>query len=270
MENRLLHHFCAAAALVTVSLGTSRAAIIINEIAIDAPGADNGQEFVELKSTTGGAESLSGLHLLVIEGDGTTPGIIDQALSLGSFSTGANGLFLWRDAATVLSPAPHPATVVNVADFTPDLENGSNTFMLVSGFTGAAAQDLDTNDDGTFDVTPWTSVVDSIGVAENDGANNRFYLGTGFAANATFNPDAVLRLRDGSWFAADVTGVSPGPYAFDPAETQDISGAAVNIATFDINTLTPGSNNPIPEPSTAVLVGLSLLAGAARRRRIVE
>lgn len=270
MEKRLLHHFCAAVALVAACLGSSRAGVIINEIAVDAPGADQGQEFFELRSTTGGAESLSGLHLLVIEGDSATPGAIDQVFNVGSFSTGTNGLFLWRDTVAVLSPAPDPATVVNVSDFAPDLENGSNTFVLVSGFTGALNQDLDTNDDGALDATPWTSVVDSIGVAENDGVNNRFYLGTGFAANAAFNPDAVLRLRDGSWFAADVIGASPGPYAFDPTETEDISGAAVNIATFDVNTLTPGSNNPIPEPSTVVLAGLSLLAGAARRRQTVE
>ncbi|MGE3240188.1 MAG: PEP-CTERM sorting domain-containing protein [Pirellulales bacterium] len=262
-----MHYACIATGILAACVGTARAGIIINEIGIDLPGTDNGQEFFELKSTTNGVESLSGLHLLSIEGDGASAGTIDQAISLGSFSTGTNGLFLWRDAATVLSPAPHPATVVNVADFSPDLENGSNTFVLVSGFSGAVGNDLDTNDDGMLDSTPWTSVVDSIGLAENDGAANRFYLGTGFAANPTFNPDALIRLSDGSWFAADVTGASPGPYAFDPAETENLSGAAVSIATFDITTLTPGNVNPIPEPTTALLLGLATLAVAAGRRR---
>ncbi|MDZ4755550.1 MAG: hypothetical protein SGJ11_13770 [Phycisphaerae bacterium] len=35
------------------------------------------------------------------------------------------------------------------------------THLLVSGFTGANGQDLDTDDDVVLDLTPWTAVIDT-------------------------------------------------------------------------------------------------------------
>ncbi len=49
------------------------------------------------------------------------------------------------------------------------LKNNSETFLLVEGFTGAADDDLDTNDDGTLDVEPWTRIVDGVAL-EDDSA----------------------------------------------------------------------------------------------------
>ena len=111
---------------VVVLLGAAAPApaqVVINEVLFNPAGADGGQEFVELRSTAGSA-SLTGLTLLVIEGEAQAAGVVDQVIALDGFSTGANGLFLQRDAATVLNPAPNAATVVRVQDFTPDIENG--------------------------------------------------------------------------------------------------------------------------------------------------
>ena len=47
------------------------------------------------------------------------------------------------------------------------LENGTLTLLLVKDFTGALNNDLDTNNDGIFDVTPWDAIVDAVAV--NDG-----------------------------------------------------------------------------------------------------
>ena len=77
--------------------GSAFAQVQINEMLIDGPGTDNGQEFIELSGAPN--TSLTGLTLLMIEGDGANAGAIDVALSLTGFSTGSNGLFLWRDAA---------------------------------------------------------------------------------------------------------------------------------------------------------------------------
>ena len=250
-----------------------QAAINFSEIFINPPGTDNGQEFIELRSTTGGVESMANVWLIGVEGDQGAIGVVDIAIDLGAFSTGTNGLFLRRDSATVLQPAPDPATVVSVADFLPDIENGTQTFFLVTNFTGAVGNDLDTNDlasDGLTN-TPWTTVLDVTGITENDsGANESyaaFYGGFAFPAQAgasPFNPDAIFRSGgDGQWVAADVSGASPGPYTTNSASE---TVALQNGGTFtEVYNLTPGSVNPVvtpvPEPTALALTafGFALL-----------
>lgn len=245
----------------------ARGAIFINELFINPPGTDNGLEFIELLSTTAGVEAMTGLTFLAIDGDGSNAGVIDQALSLNSFSTGTNGLFLWRDNAAVLSPAPAPATTLNVADFNPDIENGSNTYLLVSGFTGAVGNDLDTNDDGVIDVAlPWGGVADAISFIENDGTANYGYAlalgGVSFGGvSAAFTPDAFVRFQNGQPRFMDVNGTSPGPFDVDPLETSGPVPAGL--------VLTPGSANQVPEPATwalALVGGLGLVALRRTRR----
>ncbi len=255
-----MKRFCMAtlsvAAFASVALGQVR----LNELLVNPVGTDQGFEFFELRSTTP-SQSLSGLWLLGVEGDGTAAGTIDVALNLSSFSTGSNGLFLWRDTATVLSPAPEMATTINVADFVPDLENGTQTFILVSGFTGATGLDLDTNNDGTLDVAlPWGSVLDSITLIEDDGTANFAYadeLGGVVFPQQTFSPDAY-QLFEGQGWVYDILGTGTGPFTSDPLEVIDAAGTPLGYSF----TVTPGSAN-VPEPASLVLVMLGL---ALRRR----
>ena len=51
------------------------------------------------------------------------------------------------------------------------------TLLLVEGFSGYAGQDLDTNDDGIFDSTPWTRIVDDVAVTDG-GVADRLYSST--------------------------------------------------------------------------------------------
>jgi len=257
--------------LGTLAIAPASAQVRINEFFINPPDAagDNGLEFFELVSNTP-SFSLSGLTLLSIEGDGTSAGVIDQAFNLSAFSTGTNGLFLRRDSATVLNPAPAVATTLNVADFNPDIENGSNTFLLVSGFTGAVGNDLDVGDDGTFDSTPWTSVLDGFGVTDG-GAADRLY-GTqvgGVDFITTFTPDAYYLTSDGKRVGMDVLGTSPGPYTNDPAETFVFGQGLVG---YNIQ-LSPGNLNAVPAPSSVAVMalgGLMPLVAIARRRRAAK
>jgi hypothetical protein len=248
-------------------------ALILNEIFVNIPtsaGGDNGGEFFEIRSTTGGVESLSGLTFLVIEGDGpTASGVIDVAISLSGFTTGPNGLFLWRDSAPVIDistadgvQGPEAGTTLNVADFNPDLENGTNTYLIVSGFTGAVGNDLDTNGDGTIDIAlPWTSVIDAVGVLETDAGTNLVYgsqLGFFDFALLSFTPDAVFRDSAGIWQAGDIVGNSlTGPFGFD--------GVQNTFGAGPLATLTPGATN-IPEPGVTLL-GVFGVLGLLRRRR---
>jgi hypothetical protein len=262
------------AAFVAATVGV-QAQVQINEIFINPPGTDSGMEFIEFKGAAN--QSLAGLHLLMIEGDGSSIGIIDVALDLGSLSLGSNGLLLWRDSSTVLTPAPASGTAVHVADFNPDIENGSNTYVIVSGFSGTAGvTDLDTNNDGVLDSTPWTSVVNAIGLVENDGASNVSYAvalgGISYGPNAGFNADALVRLANDAniLFGGDVTGSSPGSFPFTEATTAFSSGSFTFGDIVGTAQLTPGSENfsAVPEPQEyAAIAGVLALGAAVWRRR---
>lgn len=265
-----LRHGMFALGLMGIMASPAQAVTIINELFINPPGSDNGQEFFELSGTPG--ESLNGLFFLSIDGDATSAGTIDQAISLNGFSLGTNGLFLQRDSAAVINPSPDPATTVRVLDFNPDLENGSNTFLLVQGFTGAVGNDLDTNNDGILDVVFPGTVIDAVAIVENDGAQN-FGYATAFGGvqnvQAAFSPDAFVR---GSAIFADVTGTNPGgPYTLDPSATILADGTDASTLLPLGATLTPGSINPqaIPFgiPAGVEWLALGTLIGCWQMKR---
>jgi hypothetical protein len=54
------------------------------------------------------------------------------------------------------------------------LENGTISLLLVRDFTGALGADLDTDNDGVLDATPWSAVADAVAVFDG-GAGDRTY-----------------------------------------------------------------------------------------------
>jgi LPXTG-site transpeptidase (sortase) family protein len=146
----------------------------INEFSASTVGTD--VEFVEIFGTTN--EDYSAYSVISIEGDATGQGYVDRIISLGT--TDANGLYL----------ANLPANA---------LENGTMTLLLVKDFSGALNTDLDTNNDGVFDLTPWTSIVDSVGV--NDGGAGDIVYGSpslGVAYDGQpYAPGGASRIPDG-------------------------------------------------------------------------
>jgi len=160
----------------------------INEIRIDQPGSDN-DEYFELFGTPGA--SLAGLSYLVIGDDNAGgSGTIEAVVDLPGQPLGANGFFLAAEGTSTLA----------TADLTTDLnfENSDNvTHLLVSDFTGSDQQDLDTDDDGTLDVTPWSAVVDCVGLVETVGSGDLIYCDTTIGPDGTFVPGHVYRSPDG-------------------------------------------------------------------------
>lgn len=149
---------CVTLASQTSACTSSASPIVINEIRTDEPGVDNNESF-ELVGAPNA--SLKGLTYIVI-GDSPTvagSGFIEAILPLDGNSLNASGLFLVVEPTFALSGTPDLVTAANGLNF----ENGDNvTHMIVRNFTGALDDDLDTNDDGVLDVTPWDSILDTI------------------------------------------------------------------------------------------------------------
>lgn len=231
----------------------------MTELLFNAPGADQGLESVEIQGPPG--MNLTGWWLIVIEGDGTVAGVVDQKVDLSAWSTGPNGLLLIRDTlAVVIQPPPDPGTDVVLFDFTPDLENGANTYVLGRGnFPYNVGDDLDLDNDGTLDnpipadffAVDAASYMDGTGdqeYADDFGGQN---LGL-FGAEAPWFPGALYRLlyrqgeAIGGWAGGVVLGTPPGPFGWDAARNFGFLEAGIeDVAGL---TLDPGHLNHVIRP----------------------
>ena len=144
--------------------------IVINELHLDPiPVPDGNFEYIELLSATRTFTPLHDLSLLIVDVDGAAKGQIRSELVLSGMTTGSNGLMLIGDSYN--DGSPYGATTRTHVEDPPGLtvseigpgDNESIAILLVEGFTGAAGTDLDTDDDGAFDVAPWASVMDAVG-----------------------------------------------------------------------------------------------------------
>ena len=180
---------------------TTNAQVVINEVRTGSGNA----EYIELKGPAG--YSLAN-HAIVIIGDGTSTGTAPTRTGVvewlyrfaASDALGSNGILVLRN------PGQNPANAADTSGafpFTVDpaatdlpwgyqasglaadtqIESPDNqTYLLVTGYTGtdtfqtrapsagAGGQDLDTNDDGVLDLTPWTAIVDSVVLKESSGS----------------------------------------------------------------------------------------------------
>lgn len=192
--------------------------VTINEIRIDQTGADN-DEYFELAGPP--LTDLSPYTYLVI-GDGAGgSGVIEVVVPLTGQAINALGFFLVTEATFGAGAITGTPDLILPGANPLNFENNDNlTHLLVEGFTGANADDLDTNDDGVLDVTPWTSIVDLIALVlePNPPTGTEYHYGPPeIGPDGLFVPGHVFRCPDGSgaW--------QIGP--FDPTGGQDTSGA---------------------------------------------
>jgi hypothetical protein len=153
---------------------------VINEFSCSTVGTD--VEYVELYGLP--ETNYGNLTILEIEGDTTGAGVIDEVVPVGS--TNSEGLW-------------YANLPVNA------LENGTLTLLLVEGFTGSLGQDLDTDNDGIPDITPWTTVLDSVAV--NDGG----------AGDITYSEPVLTVSYDGMAYAPGGASRIPDGYDTDLA-----------------------------------------------------
>ncbi len=210
--------------------------ILINEVRIDQGGADN-DEYVELLSIPS-SSSLDGLTYIVI-GDGAAgSGVIESVTDLTGNTTGTDGLFLAGEATMTIGV---PDAIVTLG-----FENSDNvTHLLVEGFTGANGDDLDTDDDGVLDVTPWTSVVDAIALLETtDIPASGDYV---YAASLGFNevgPDGTFVPAHAFRCLTSLSDWRVGQ--FDPADGSDTAGVFNQNCTGATSMFCdPGAPNPV-------------------------
>src|SRR5690606_3826527 len=157
----------------------------INEIRIDQPGPFNTNEYFELTGPPG--TSLDGLSYLVIgDGPGGNDGVVETVVSLSGQVIAPSGFFLVAHAAFGLAPPDL------VAGFTFE-DRDTVTHLLVVGFAAGAGTDLDLDDDGVLDLTPWAQLVDLVAV---EGASADLAYGPGSACLAGPACQAVVDPED--------------------------------------------------------------------------
>ncbi|MBL1130020.1 MAG: ExeM/NucH family extracellular endonuclease [Chloroflexi bacterium] len=198
---------------------------VINEFSASTAGTD--VEYVEIFGDPNA--DYSAYTILEIEGDsGAAAGTVDEVISLGT--TDANGLYLVSLPANAL-------------------ENGTISLLLVKNFTGALNADLDTDNDGVFDMTPWDAIVDSVAVHD------------GGAGDVTYGVPVLGVAYDGLPFAPGGASRIPGGFDTDSASDWvrndfDLAG----IPGFDGTPVvgeaynTPGALNQVVTPPTPQLV----------------
>ncbi len=211
----------------TYSTTAATADPVINEFVANHTDSDT-QAFVEVFGDP--STDYSALTVLEIEGDSTGAGVIDAALPVGT--TNASGY--WVDPE--------------------DMENGTLTILLVENFSGSVGTDLDTDNDGTFDSTPWTRIVDD--VATSDGFSSDvtysatvldpFFDSNPFGAGgASRIPNGTDTDAVGDWVRNDFDGFGfpsfPGSPAIGEAEnTPDAVNVAISVLTDPVGVC----NNP--------------------------
>ncbi len=197
---------------------------IINEFVADHVGSNDNNEYIEIFGTP--ANDYSAYSLLQIEGDNSQGrGNIDSVIAVGT--TAANGLYVTPFMSGVL-------------------ENTSMTLLLVEGFTGMIGDDLDTNDDGLLDSTPWDRIVDDIAVSDQDAGDVSyaavtllpdFDSGAATVGGASRIPNGTDTDTVGDWLRNDFDGA--GIPALDPGTP--VVGEAINTPAAVNDEVDPGN-----------------------------
>ena len=197
--------------------GGPAAEVMINEAVFDRPGDDTA-EYIEIKGMPN--TDYSAYTIVQLDGDeGGEPGQIVSSHPVGT--TNASGYW-------------------DTGNMNNQLQNGTQTLLLVKDYTGTNGTDLDTNDDGNLDATPWSVIVD--GFAMRDGGG----LTPGGAADIHYSGAAFLNKLDSSQLggasripdgqdthtAADWTFNAFDGVADGPTEANNTRGAANTVGSL--------------------------------------
>ena len=172
--------------------------------------------------------------------------------------------------------------------FTPDANiELSSVSLWLTGFTGQSAQTIDVsiwdNSPGTSGSHPWAQLISLSSASPNNGSLDEFTFSSPSANPYTDPSDSmVLSANTEYWLvvtagaqsgmtdAGWVNGTTPaGSAIFDTAETYNVYGGSFNCSSalpaFSINSDSPLTVDPVPEPGSASLMGFALLLALGGR-----
>tara|TARA_R110002073_G_scaffold108336_2_gene243327 strand:- start:9973 stop:10986 length:1014 start_codon:yes stop_codon:yes gene_type:complete len=232
------------------------AQLYLNEIMVDPPGTDNPNEFIELRGTPNA--TLSNTYLVIIEGDGSDPGDVNEVIDLSGLTIGSNGYL-------VLLTTGHPYTVNGSATIALDLTDGelesqSHTFLLIESTSApSTSDDIDSDNDGTPDGMPYTdwTILDSIALLrDNDSSGEAYaYSMIGFLEDDTSVTDPTLFAPSGANIIVTTgtqfdyvarIGSSTGSTLTSDANTSDWLGGDLPSGNLPNWTISTTSNRAYP------------------------
>jgi predicted extracellular nuclease len=157
--------------------------VLINEVLASHTGTDD-TEFIELFGTPG--TNLSGLSVIVVEGDSFDPGRIDRRFDFKPFHRiGSNGFFLIGNCGGLPSEYDTTPDASLLTDY---FENSSLTVALVE--TNSVAGEGDS-------VTGSEVVLDTIALNDGDAGDTFYFEAPVIGPDGTFFPAGARRVADG-------------------------------------------------------------------------
>ncbi len=216
--------------------------ILLNEVLINPPGSDTGNEYIELRG-----DALSRIpdetYLVSVESDANDPGDIQTIFELSGLTFGSNGILTLLQANSpytvedssfqVQSPSEgwRGLDIFQADSQSDDIENASLTLFIVeSGQVPTLGDDVDEDNDGNLDPTGLASIWlirDQISLLNGDSAdigyanlafarNNQGIVSNGTRVDlGTADPEYVARIGKSTgattsdWLAADIEGDVP-------------------------------------------------------------
>ena len=199
--------------------------LAINEMVVSTSSTD--QEFVELFGDSG--TSLDGVYLLEVE----SGGVIDTVIDFSGGALDGDGFFLAASPEAEVDLGVTGDQAISNNTFT----NNSQTYLLVQDFTGASGDDLDSDNDGTVDMTPWSAQLDDVAFIENDspiiysdnvlGPDGSFLAPGGFRDPDGNGDFTIHAFGDNSGYTPGATNgtVAPPPPPVEVTPIAEIQGA---------------------------------------------
>ncbi len=251
-----------SAFIVCLNVNSLNAQLLLNELYVNSPGADEPFEFIELKGTPG--STLNNIYVVVFESDSGSAGNADVVIPLNGVTLGSNGL-LFIGTSLGYQNIPSETVYKDTLLFgLPLLENGSISFtVMFSPIPMLKDVDYDTNNDGVLDLPNGAQLQDAVGWTNGD--LTALIYGGVILTQSAGTPDAAVRFFDNNtpfsaaaWYNGDLVDAD----SFDPLEVSSNMplGSGVTPGNINIPNNGTGINDLIvsnltiyPNPSEGVI-----------------
>jgi len=196
MTWRRIHGPLFLAVALSSLLRGQAADLYLNEILFNPTGADTNGEYIEIRGVPNYVMP-EGTWFVAVEGDTNgNPGRVQNTFNLSRRALGQNGFLVLLQKFSRYKPHPYCVAITNSGsgegwgsgsssslrhrgeNGQTELENPSTTFLLIQTDEDPQIDDdIDTNNDSILDgaiYSGWT-VLDSVGVIDNDGTEDAAY-----------------------------------------------------------------------------------------------